>query len=133
MAWPIGTSHMPEPLAPWRQSSRVAGNKTRQGRAGRMMRYFDDFELGETWPIGETYTMTKDEIVSFAAKWDPQPFHVDEAAAEKSVYGTLTACGTHIQAVVLWLASRPQQLSVSDTICSFRSFLYISWPVVLKA
>jgi len=104
MAWPIGTSHMPEPLAPWRQSSRVAGNKTRQGRAGRMMRYFDDFELGEQWPIGETYTMTKDEIVSFAAKWDPQPFHVDEAAAEKSVYGTLTACGTHIQAVVLKLA-----------------------------
>ncbi len=67
-------------------------------------RYFDDFELGEHWPIGETYEMTKDEIVSFAAKWDPQPFHVDEEAAKKSVYGTLTACGTHVQAVVLKLA-----------------------------
>lgn len=67
-------------------------------------RYFDDFELGEQWPIAETYEMTRDEIVSFAQKWDPQPFHVDEEAGKKSVYGTLTACGTHIQAVVLKLA-----------------------------
>lgn len=67
-------------------------------------RYFDDFELGEKWPIAQTCEMTKDEIVSFATKWDPQPFHVDETAAKKSVYGTLTACGTHIQAVVLKLA-----------------------------
>lgn len=67
-------------------------------------RYFDDFEVGERWPIAETYEMTKDEIVSFASKWDPQPFHVDEDAAKKSVYGTLTACGTHVQAVVLKLA-----------------------------
>ena len=73
---------------------------------GRKMdtRYFDDFEVGEKWPIGETYLMTKEEIRAFATKWDPQPFHVDEEAAKKSVYGTLTACGTHTQAVVLKLA-----------------------------
>lgn len=67
-------------------------------------RFFDDFELGEQWPIPQSYEMTRDEIVSFATKWDPQPFHVDYEAAKKSVYGTLTACGTHIQAVVLKLA-----------------------------
>mgnify|MGYP005842688727 CR=1 FL=1 len=67
-------------------------------------RFFDDFAVGECWPIALTHEMTRDEIVTFASKWDPQPFHVDEAAAEKSVYGTLTACGTHIQAVVLKLA-----------------------------
>ena len=70
------------------------------------MRHFEDFEVGERWPIEAHYDMTKEEIVSFATKWDPQPFHVDEAAAAASLYGTLTACGTHIQAVVLWLASR---------------------------
>jgi len=76
-------------------------------------RYFDDFEVGERWPIDAAYEMTRDEIVSFASKWDPQPFHVDEAAAAESVYGTLTACGTHIQAVVLWLAARlPHQTAV---------------------
>jgi len=68
------------------------------------MRYFDDFEVGESWPIEATYTMSEDEIISFAEKWDPQPFHVDKEAAGKSIYGTLTACGSHIQSVVLKLA-----------------------------
>lgn len=68
------------------------------------MRYFDDFEVGERWPIEVTYSMTEKEIVSFAEKWDPQPFHVDKDAAAKSIYGTLTACGSHIQSVVLRLA-----------------------------
>ena len=54
------------------------------------MRYFDDFEVGESWPIEATYTMSEDEIISFAEKWDPQPFHVDKEAAGKSIYGTLT-------------------------------------------
>ncbi|PKP78673.1 MAG: acyl dehydratase [Alphaproteobacteria bacterium HGW-Alphaproteobacteria-3] len=84
------------------------------GRNGRTrMRHFDDFVLGERHDIPARYEMTKDEIVSFATKWDPQPFHIDDAAAAKSVYGTLTACGTHIQAVVLWLASRlPEETAV---------------------
>ena len=68
------------------------------------MRYFDDFEVGESWPIEATYTMSEDEIISFAEKWDPQPFHVDKEAAGKSIYGTLTACGSLIQSVVLKLA-----------------------------
>jgi len=77
------------------------------------MRYFDDFVVGERHDIPARYEMTKDEIVSFATKWDPQPFHIDETAAAKSVYGTLTACGTHVQAVVLWLASRlPEETAV---------------------
>jgi len=68
------------------------------------MRYFDDFEVGEQWPIATTYDLSEQEIVLFAEKWDPQPFHVDKDAAAKSIYGTLTACGSHIQAVVLRLA-----------------------------
>jgi acyl dehydratase len=77
------------------------------------MRHFDDFKLGERHEIDAVYDMSEDEIVSFARKWDPQPFHVDRAAAAKSVYGTLTACGTHVQAVVLWLAARlPEETAV---------------------
>ncbi|MEQ9518689.1 MAG: MaoC/PaaZ C-terminal domain-containing protein [Parvibaculum sp.] len=68
------------------------------------MRYFDDFVVGELWPVEATYDMSEEEIVSFAKKWDPQPFHVDKDAAAKSIYGTLTACGSHIQSVVLKLA-----------------------------
>lgn len=77
------------------------------------MRHFDDFIVGERHDIDATYEMTEDEIVSFAKKWDPQPFHIDKTAAAKSVYGALTACGTHIQAVVLFLAARlPEDTAV---------------------
>ena len=77
------------------------------------MRYFDDFEVGEEWPLEAVYTMTEKEIVSFAEKWDPQPFHVDKQAAAASIYGTLTACGSHIQSVVLRLAqSLPHETAV---------------------
>lgn len=77
------------------------------------MRYFDDFIVGERHDIPATYDMTEDEIVSFASKWDPQPFHIDRDAAAKSIYGTLTAAGTHIQAVVLFLAARlPEETAV---------------------
>lgn len=77
------------------------------------MRTFDDFEQGERWEIDARYEMSEDEIISYASKWDPQPFHIDKAAAAKSIYGTLTACGTHVQAVVLFLAARlPHQTDV---------------------
>jgi acyl dehydratase len=77
------------------------------------MRHFDDFIVGERHDIDAVYEMTEEEIVSFATKWDPQPFHIDKAAAAKSIYGTLTACGTHIQAVVLFLAARlPEETAV---------------------
>ncbi|MBL4863644.1 MAG: hypothetical protein JKY63_01935 [Rhodobiaceae bacterium] len=77
------------------------------------MRYFDDFEVGEEWPLEAVYEMTEEEIVSFAEKWDPQPFHVDKKAAAASIYGTLTACGSHIQSVVLRLAqSLPHETAV---------------------
>tara|TARA_R110000868_G_scaffold212098_1_gene462125 strand:- start:52 stop:492 length:441 start_codon:yes stop_codon:yes gene_type:complete len=77
------------------------------------MRHFDDFQVGERHDIPATYEMTESEIVTFATKWDPQPFHIDRDAAAKSIYGTLTACGTHIQAVVLWLATRlPEETAV---------------------
>lgn len=77
------------------------------------MRHFDDFTVGERHDIPARYEMTESEIVTFATKWDPQPFHINKDAAAKSIYGTLTACGTHIQAVVLFLAARlPEETNV---------------------
>lgn len=60
--------------------------------------YFEDFSPGRTWDWGE-YTVTKEEIVSFASMYDPQPFHLDEDAALASVFQSLTASGVHTIAV----------------------------------
>jgi acyl dehydratase len=52
------------------------------------------FRIGETVEIG-SHTFTAEAIKAFARKYDPQPFHVDEAAARTSVLGGLCASGWH--------------------------------------
>jgi len=58
------------------------------------MKYFEDIQVGETWDIGR-HTFTADEIKAFAQRFDPQPFHLDEAAAARSHFGALVASGWH--------------------------------------
>ena len=60
--------------------------------------YFEDVGVGETITVGD-YKLTAKEIISFATKWDPQPYHIDKTAASISIYGGLTACGIHIMAI----------------------------------
>ena len=54
--------------------------------------YFDDFQVGQVREFGR-YDITSDEIIDFARRYDPQPFHVDEDAANASMYGGLIASG----------------------------------------
>jgi acyl dehydratase len=62
------------------------------------MRYFEDLEVGERFEVGH-HTFTAENIKSFAERFDPQPFHLDEAAAERSHFGRLCASGWHTAAV----------------------------------
>ena len=63
-------------------------------------RYFEDFEPGQVLELGSV-AVSEDEIVDFARRWDPQPFHVDPEAAEESVFGGLIASGWHTGA--MWM------------------------------
>ena len=63
-------------------------------------RYWEDFKVGEVEQIGAK-RVDKDEIIAFARQFDPQPFHVDEAAAKQSMYGGLIASGWHTGAMVM--------------------------------
>jgi acyl dehydratase len=64
------------------------------------MRYWEDFKTGEVEEIGER-RVDRDEIVAFARQFDPQPFHVDEAAARASMFGGLIASGWHTCSLVM--------------------------------
>lgn len=55
-------------------------------------RFLDDFQAGETF-VSPGITVTEGQIIDFAVKYDPQPFHVDVNAASESVYGGLIASG----------------------------------------
>jgi acyl dehydratase len=62
--------------------------------------YWEDFKTGETFPMGER-RIEKKEVIAFARDFDPQPFHIDEAAARQSMYGGLIASGWHTVALVM--------------------------------
>jgi acyl dehydratase len=62
------------------------------------MMYFEDVEEGRRQELG-SFTFTSDNIKHFAARFDPQPFHIDEDAANHSAYGGLIASGWHVAAV----------------------------------
>ena len=54
--------------------------------------FFDDLPVGFTHETGSV-TLTEDEIIAFARKYDPQPFHIDPEAAAASIYGGIIASG----------------------------------------
>jgi acyl dehydratase len=62
--------------------------------------YFEDFKVGETIEMGRRL-VDRDEVVRFAKEFDPQPFHVDEAAAKESFFGGLIASGWHTVGMVM--------------------------------
>jgi acyl dehydratase len=64
--------------------------------------YLDDLRVGQRFTSG-TYRMEESRIKAFAAEFDPQPFHLDEAAAQASVFHGLSASGWHTAAVTMRL------------------------------
>ena len=65
--------------------------------------YWEDIELGARRELG-SYTFTEDEIIRFARKYDPQPFHIDKEAAKHSIFGGLIASGWHTAAIWMKLS-----------------------------
>ena len=66
------------------------------------MLYFEDFAVGQKFPSA-TRRVEAQEIVEFAAKYDPQPFHLDPEAAKASLFGGLAASGWHTMALTMRL------------------------------
>jgi acyl dehydratase len=62
--------------------------------------YWEDFKVGDTASIGER-VVDRDEVIAFATAYDPQPFHIDEAAAEQSMFKGLIASGWHTVAMTM--------------------------------
>jgi acyl dehydratase len=60
--------------------------------------HFEDFAPGDVYEFG-SHTVTADEIVEYARRYDPQPFHLDEAAAADGPFRGLVASGWHTSAL----------------------------------
>jgi acyl dehydratase len=67
------------------------------------MHYFEDFTVGQRIPFGR-HTVTQDEIIGFAAQYDPQVFHVDADHPLTAELGGIMASGWHTTAIFMRLA-----------------------------
>lgn len=64
------------------------------------MIYFEDLEIGKQTIFGD-YEVTRDEVIEFATRYDPQPFHLDDEAAAKTHFGRIAASGWHTAAMTM--------------------------------
>jgi acyl dehydratase len=65
-------------------------------------RYLEDFAVGQTFRSGRL-RVDRERIKTFAAEFDPQPFHLDEDAARDTIFGGLAASGWHTAAITMRL------------------------------
>lgn len=69
------------------------------------MRYFEDLEVGAETYFG-SYDVTREEMLEFARKYDPQPFHLSDEAAARTHFGRLAASGWHTCAMTMAVLAR---------------------------
>src|SRR5580704_7364572 len=91
--------------------------------------YLDDLHVGQRFTSG-TYLMEESRIKEFAAEFDPQPFHLDEAAAQASVFKGLAASGWHTAAAAMRLLVTGG-LPLADGLIGFGG--EVTWPRPTRA
>jgi acyl dehydratase len=77
------------------------------------MYFFEEIEIGDRRQIG-SFTFTAELIKKFAAQFDPQPFHLDEEAGRKSLFGGLAASGWHVGSVCMKMLVANRQREVAE-------------------
>jgi acyl dehydratase len=93
-----------------------------------MQLYLEDLQVGQRFSSGE-YHMTAERMKSFAAEFDPQPFHLDDAAGEASIFKGLAASGWHTAAAAMRLLVG--SLPIANGIIGFGG--EIVWPRTTRA
>lgn len=68
------------------------------------MLYFEDIEVGRKTSFGR-YEVTREEVIEFATKYDPQPFHLDDEAAAQTYFGRISASGWHSCAMMMRMSA----------------------------
>ena len=79
-----------------------------------MPRYWQDLNTGEQITTGQL-TLSKEDILEFAADFDPQPYHLDTEAADASIFGGLCASGWQVAAMMMRLLTdsfREQDIAI---------------------
>ncbi|WP_181781349.1 MaoC family dehydratase [Pseudonocardia pini] len=91
---------------------------------------FEDLTPGRVFDLGSV-TVDHDEMVAFARRFDPQPFHLDEAAGKESIFGRLAASGWYTAG--LWMRLYVEDLLLGSTALGSPGGDEIAWPAPVFA
>jgi acyl dehydratase len=92
-------------------------------------KYLEDFAVGQIYRSGRL-TVAKERIKAFAAEFDPQPFHLDEDSARRSIFGGLAASGWHTAALTMRLLVESDFKPVGGIVGA--GFDEFRWPVPVR-
>jgi acyl dehydratase len=92
------------------------------------IRSLDDLAPGQAFDLG-TLTLPLDEVVAFAAKYDPQYFHLDPEAAKESIFGELVVSGLHTLSAVF---GRVMGSGVISAVSIGGNQIDTKWPAPLR-
>ena len=89
-------------------------------------RYLEDFTVGQSFAPKARRKVTRQEIIAFAKEYDPQPFHLDDAAAQASIFRGLAASGWHTAALTMSLIAASEFKPAGGTVGL--GFEQLRWP-----
>ncbi len=89
------------------------------------LRYAEDYKAGDVFDLG-TYDVTRDEIIEFSRKYDPFPFHVDDKAAQATVFGGIIASGW--LTALVWLRMMHETFFCHETTMGSPGHEEMNWP-----
>ena len=92
-------------------------------------RYAEDYNVGDVFDLG-TYDVTREEIIEFSRKYDPFPFHVDDQAAQETVFGGIISSGW--LTALVWLRLMHKAFLCHETTLGSPGHEEMIWPTPVR-
>ena len=92
-------------------------------------RYAEDYNAGDVFDLG-TYDITREEIIEFSRKYDPLPFHVDDQAAQETVFGGIISSGW--LTALVWLRLMHKAFLYHETTLGSPGHEEMIWPTPVR-
>lgn len=93
------------------------------------LKFAEDYKVGDSFELGE-FEVTREEVVEFAQKYDPFPFHVDDEAAKATVFGGIISSGW--LTALVWLRLMHSQFLCYETVLGSPGHEEMVWPTPVR-
>ena len=98
-------------------------------RRDQTLKYAEDYTAGDVFDLG-TYVVTREEIIGFSQKYDPFPFHIDDSAAQETVFGGIISSGW--LTALVWLRLMHKHFVCYETTLGSPGHEEMRWPTPVR-